>query len=361
MKLRLLLPLFGLFLACSTQAMNFDAIVTKHPHFPHEYTTLADAFDAIPEHHWKTYKIFVKNGVYEEKIKLEKSNVEIIGQSQRGTVIEYEAASGQLDADGNRWGTSGSYVLNIDANHVTLKNLTVRNSFDYLTNDGRASDDPDRVSSSQAVALLIDVDAQYIKLDHVTLLGYQDTLYVKDNSLSYFKNSIIKGNVDFIFGGGTAVFDSCDIIARMRNHDTDTWGYVTAPSTNINQPYGLVFYYSYIGKEPGVPAGSYGLGRPWHPTTTFDDGRYADPDAIGYTLFYRSYLDDHVAFWGSMSGTGKDGDTVTFDPLEDARFAEYQNIGPGAQISADRPQLSYWDAAQINLPHILHGFWYLKN
>ncbi|MFM2481841.1 pectinesterase family protein [Celerinatantimonas sp. YJH-8] len=357
-----LMPLIGLGFTVTCYATNYDAIVTKMPKAANEYSSLSAAIAQAPEQSEHRFKILVKNGIYTEKVNLKKSNISIYGQDQHKTVLEYESASGQNDAEGNHWGTSGSYVLAINGNNVTLKNITVKNSFDYLTNDAKASDDATKIGSSQAVALLIGTNATHVKVKDVTLLGYQDTLYVKDGSTSYFRNSTIKGNVDFIFGGGTAVFDSCAIIARPRGIDAQPIGFVTAPSTMSNVPYGLVFYYSYIGKEAGVPAHSYGLGRPWHPTRTFSDGRYADPDAIGYTLYFRSYLDDHVYYWASMTGHGKDGSTVTFDPMNDARFAEFQNFGPGAYRdgSNPRPQLSYRQAAQINLPHILGGLWYLK-
>lgn len=53
---------------------------------------------------------------------------------------------------------------------------------------------------------------------------------------------------------------------------------------------------------------SYGLGRPWHPTTTFEDGRYADPNAIGQTVFLNTSMDDHIYGWDKMSGKDKQGE-----------------------------------------------------
>ena len=71
-------------------------------------------------------------------------------------------------------------------------------------------------------------------------------------------------------------------------------GYITAPSTNINQDIGFVFLESQLLKEEGIHSDRVGLGRPWHPTTTFKDGRYGEPDTIGQALFIKSWMDDHI-------------------------------------------------------------------
>ncbi|MEI8635094.1 pectinesterase family protein [Vibrio sp. PP-XX7] len=52
----------------------------------------------------------------------------------------------------------------------------------------------------------------------------------------------IMGTVDFIFGGGTAVIEQSEIIARDRDDvldDDEPYGYLTAPCTPIRQPFGL--------------------------------------------------------------------------------------------------------------------------
>ncbi|CAG8999901.1 MAG: Pectinesterase A [Candidatus Celerinatantimonas neptuna] len=156
------------------------------------------------------------------------------------------------------------------------------------------------------------------------------------------------------------VFDSCDIVSKPRGKETSPLGYVTAPSTDIDTTHGLVFYYSYLTKESSVDAKTYGLGRPWHPTRTFSDGRYADPDAKGYTLYFHCYMDNHVYFWGKMSGKDKNGNKIWFYPFKNARFAEYKSTGPGAKVTSSykRPQLSNSEAGKITLKNILGGNWY---
>ncbi|HBF28402.1 MAG TPA: hypothetical protein DDW73_02015 [Rhizobium sp.] len=192
------------------------------------------------------------------------------------------------------------------------------------------------------------------------LSGYQDTLFV-DAGRSLFCHCSVSGNVDFIFGGGTALFENCDIISRPRaNPHILPAGFVVAPSTAKGRPYGLIFHHCNLKRErPDQPSGSHYLGRPWHPTRDFADGRYADPNAVGHAAFLHCSMDDHIAAdgWSAMSGLAKDGQKTWFQPLENARFFEYQTNGPGRQINAHRPQLSDTEAAAYTPEKIL-GDWH---
>lgn len=353
-----LLPLAGL-LCFSAYAAQYDAVVVPQQDGQSQhYTKIAQAVAAAKTSGKEHYKIYIKDGVYNEKFEINAPGVELIGQDRDKTVIEYNAASGMSRPDGKHWGTTGSFVVRVNANDVVLKNLTVKNSFDYPTNDEKPKSDPTKIRSSQAVAFEINKNAQHVKVENVVMDGYQDTLFVKAGSTSYFKDCVVAGNVDFIFGGGTAVFDHCKVIARKRTIPTSPMGYITAPSTDISQPYGLVFFHSEIVKEQGVPKDSFGLGRPWHPTRTFKDGRYADPNAIGATLYIDSYLGDHLFGWDKMSGWTKDHQRQWFYPDKDARFLGYHNYGPGASSIKGAHKLSDSQAKGITIEKILGGDWF---
>ena len=69
-------------------------------------------------------------------------------------------------------------------------------------------------------------------------------LYVTDGR-QYFVNRYIKGDVDFIFGDATAVFENCDIVATNRREG----GYITAASTPETSEFGyLIINSRLIGK-----------------------------------------------------------------------------------------------------------------
>ena len=211
----------------------------------------------------------------------------------------------------------------------------------------------------QAVALMTARGSDRAHFGDVTIDGHQDTVLV-DDGRSCFKNCAISGSVDFIFGAGQTVFEACDIVSRPRTKtNLSLLGYVTAPSTQIRDPYGLVFVRCTLLKESTlVPANSTAFGRPWHAAANMPDGRYADPNAIGSSVFIDCFMDDHITGdgWFSMTGLQKSGSVRTVFLPEDSRFFEYKSTGPGANINSKRRQLTDAQAAEYTVANVL-GDW----
>ena len=361
-QLFLLLALISLS-ACSDKlhhskpvAPAYDAIVggDSLSAFP----TIQAALDAAPKDESIRYRILIKAGRYNEKLSITRANVDIKGEGETATVIYYDAhAANSRHYREDGWGTPGSATLAINSTDVHLADLTIENTFDYLTNDAKqANNDPSAIADSQAVALLLDTRSDRVSASRVTLNGYQDTLFVHGYR-AYFYQSTISGNVDFIFGQGTVIFDQSIIISRPRNStfaEGEIHSFITAPSTHISREYGLTFIDCKLMREQGVPDHSITLGRPWHPTTNFPDGRYADPDAIGKAVFIRTHMDSHInpQGWSSMPGTARDGTKSRIFTPEESRFFEYRSSGPGAAINSQRPQLTDEQAADYSLEKI---------
>jgi pectinesterase len=347
----LLASLVSLVSVCQTVlAAHYQAVVSPTPQ-PHTYVSINAAINAAPADH-SHYVILLKKGVYQERLNITRPNITLVGEEQDKTIISAGIYAGLLDESGQKYGTSGSYTVAVNASDFTARNLTIRNSFDYPANAAKPDTDPTKVKDTQAVALLLDSKSDRARFHKVRLEGYQDTFYTKAGSRSYFTDCQVKGHVDFIFGSGVSVFDRCDIISRRRTDTASPHGYVTAPSTDIKSSYGLIFLRSRLLKEMGVPARSFALGRPWHPTTTFEDGRYADPNAIGQAVFIKSYIDDHIYGWDKMSGKDKQGNTLWFYP-QDSRFFEARNYGPGAVLwDPQRRQLSAEQLRDFTLDRI---------
>lgn len=322
-----------------------------------QFNSIQAAVDAAPASGGWT--IAIAPGTYNELVVIDKPGIRLIGAGAEHTRIAFLRYAGQPRSPGSNLnlGTFRSAIVQITAPDVSLIDLTVENTFDFLTNDGLSSDDPNRVRGTQAVALRIAEDADRTVLQRVRLLGYQDTLYA-DAGRIYVSGGEVRGNVDFIFGKGNAVFDGVDIISRPRGVAMPTTGYVTAPSTLLDNEYGLTFINCRFLRELNVPDESVPLGRPWHPTTTFEDGRYANPYAVGKTTIINSFMDAHITTtgWDSMGGTAKDGSRKRFDPIDDARFSESGSYGPGAAINNARPQLSESELTDYKKHTILAGW-----
>ena len=339
------------------ESVTADAIVASTAIDETHYSSIQEAVNAAPQEGGWT--IAVAPGEYYERVVIDKPGITLIGAGMDQTKIVFDRYAGKAVTRGSEehWGTSRSATVEITRPGVHIANLTIENGFDFLTEDARESSDPVRVSGMQAVALKISEYTDKTFIENVALLGYQDTLYVRGGR-SYFKGGEIRGNVDFIFGDGNAYFDTVSIYSRPRGKDMDITGYITAPSTLISDTFGLTFVNCKLLREEGVPDNSVPLGRPWHPTTTFDDGRYANPFAIGKAVFINTWMDAHITTtgWASMGGSTKEGGRKEFDPINDARFAEYGSSGPGYAINEQRPQLGVEKMDIYKRFNILNGW-----
>ncbi len=296
-----------------------------------------DAADTLPVE--QRYTIHLRKNDYREKVRIDRDNIQLIAEPGTRLVNTLVAAHARAYHRDN-WGTAGSATLTINAENIAVRNLIIENDFDYLNNDARDKNDPQRIKDSQAVALLLDISSDKVVLDNVELIAYQDTLFA-NGKRAYITNSKISGNVDFIFGNGQLLIENSEIIARTRGRKLkagEFYGHITAPSTSIKNSIGIVFLNSRLTREKNVPDHSYSLGRPWHPTTTFPDGRYADPEAIGYTAYINCYMDKHIVpqAWTSMRGTARDGSKTRVFTPEESRFFESGSYGPGAYRENNR-------------------------
>lgn len=299
------------------------------------FSSIQHAIGAVPSHSPTPVTILVKSGLYRELLNVwpDKPTVIIKGASgnPEDVVITYDNAAGTSTPYGTTLGTSRSATANIYANDFRAEGVTFANDFD----EKKHADQP----GHQAVAVRTVGDRAVF--EETRFIGNQDTLLLdtpsKDKiSRSYLRNCYVEGDVDFIFGRGTAVFDHCQIHALARDGATPG-GYVTAASTSLSNPYGFLFTHSRFTSN--ALTGSYYLGRPWHPS--------GDPEAVAQVLIRNSWLDDHIrdAPWTDMSGW----------PWQEARFAEYNNRGPGAGNGPDRPQMEPREASQFTPRHYLAG------
>lgn len=248
------------------------------------FRTLQEAIESARAFMDYTVTIYVRNGVYKEKVIVPSwvENIDIIGEDRDKTIITYDD-----HANINKMGTFRTYTVKVEGSDITFKNLTIENNAAQL---------------GQAVALHTEGDR--LKFINCRILGNQDTIYTGAKfTRLYFKDCYIDGTTDFIFGPSTALFEDC-IIHSKRN------SYVTAASTPKEAKYGYVFKHCKLTAEPGVD--KVYLGRPWRP--------YA------YTLFIECELGKHIVSagwhnWGKQS------------TMETARYMEYKNTGEGANAS----------------------------
>src|SRR4051812_27456307 len=199
------------------------------------------AINAVPNGTAAT--INLQPGRYHEIVTIPatKTHLTLVGTTGNpaDVVIDFDNASGTPKPGGGTYGTSGSATVTIAANDFTARGLTFSNSFNRAAHP--------EIKDTQAVAVKATGDRQLF--DNVRFLGHQDTLLADASSVSsrsrqYYRNCAISGDVDFIFGRATAVFDHATINALDRGGNPN--GYLTAASTQISNPYGFLIINSTV-------------------------------------------------------------------------------------------------------------------
>ncbi|MEV5354754.1 pectinesterase family protein [Streptomyces sp. NPDC052693] len=294
-----------------------------HPGGAGDVTTVQDAVAAAngPGH-----TLVIAPGVYRQTVSVDpaRTGMTWIGASEdpRDVVIVYDNAAGTPKPGGGTYGTSGSATATVQADGFTARWIT-------FANDWLRADHPG-VSGTQAVALKVQGDRS--AFHHCRFLGHQDTLYADSPAVGtfarqYFAHCYAEGDVDFVFGRATAVFERCHFRTLTRTDLSGApYGFVFAPSTAGANPFGHLVTRSRVSSE--APDGFYKMARPWVPSS--------DPTARPMLTVRDTWLGpgiDAVAPYADMRES---------HPWQSMRFAEYRNTGPGAEVTvpANRPRLT---------------------
>ena len=252
-----------------------------------DYKTVQEAFNAIPANNKKPITIFVKNGIYKQKLFLDstKMQVTLIGENRFNTVLSFNDHTGKISSNGSTINTQTSESFLIKANGFTAKNITFENSAGF--------------KAGQAVA----VQAFGDKLIFINcrFLGNQDVLFTPaSSSRQYYENCYIEGTTDFIFGAATAWFEKCHIHSKKNSH-------VTAASTPAEKTYGYIFNDCVLTGDSSLHSVS--LGRPWRP--------YAA------VVYMNCFIGQHIKPEGWSNWNSKENSTT-------ARYSEYKSYGLGS-------------------------------
>jgi pectinesterase len=272
--------------------------------------------------------ILVKPGTYREVVCVPKTAPPITlygtnADATQVTIVFNNYASKPTDSGANpcaaagssTYGTSASATFAVFGSGFEAKNVTFSN--DYVEGSS---------SSNQAVAL--ETQGDKLVFENVRALGNQDTLYVKSSGTgtvarAYFKNSYVEGDVDFIFGRGTAVFDGCTLNYLTTRQGSKGGNYL-APSTAPNNMYGFLVANSTFTAQSGTPNNLIALGRAWDESVTCYMGGVS-PN--GQALVRNSTMGSWIRTANPWSIAATSGRVFS---ATGNRLWEYQNSGPGA-------------------------------
>ncbi|MGH2552298.1 MAG: pectinesterase family protein, partial [Chitinophagaceae bacterium] len=208
-----------------------------------DYMTVQGAIDAVQVNNNKPVAIFIKKGLYEEKIFIDstKKHITLMGEDKLNTVLTWNDHTGKISPSRDTINTRTSWSCKILANNFTARNITFRNDAGF--------------SAGQAVA--VECNGDKAAFFNCRFIGNQDVLFTNsDKSRQYYEHCYIEGTTDFIFGSSTVWFEKCSIYSKKNSH-------VTAASTPKEKNFGYVFNYCELDGDTSLHNVS--LGRPWRP------------------------------------------------------------------------------------------------
>ena len=281
-----------------------------------DFKTVQQAFNAIPSNNKKPVMIFVRNGVYKEKLHLDSTKhfVTVIGQDKFNTILTYDDHTGKISPKGDTINTYSSASFFMRANDFTASNITFENTAGF--------------TAGQAVAIHIFGDRA--AFFNCRFVGNQDVLFASvPNTRQYYEDCYIEGTTDFIFGPSIAWFEQCHIHSKKNSH-------VTAASTPQSQNFGYVFKDCMLTADSTLRNVS--LGRPWRPFSN--------------VVYMYCYIDRHIIpqGWSNWNNT---------ENYKTTRYAEYRNYGPGAQVATRvswAKQLSDEEVKLFTLENVMKGW-----
>ncbi|XP_074340961.1 pectinesterase-like [Apium graveolens] len=259
-----------------------------------QYKTIGAALAAYPKGNKGKYTIYVKAGVYDEYITVTKDQVNVFmyGDGPRKTMV----TGSKCNAKGISTMQSASFAA-VGAGFVA-KGMGFQNT---AGPDGH-----------QAVALRVqsDMSAFY----NCRIDGYQDSLYTQTHR-QFYRNCVISGTVDFIFGDGAVIIQNSLIIVRMPGPSQKNT--VTAQGrSDRREPTGIVIQNCRIVPEQKLFPQRFQvqtfLGRPWK--------------EYSMTVIMESQLADFIQPAGWMPWEGNFA-------LDTLFYREYANGGPGANTA----------------------------
>ncbi|KAF0899790.1 hypothetical protein E2562_024107 [Oryza meyeriana var. granulata] len=293
-----------------------------------KFKTINDALVAMPKKYTGRYIIYVKEGVYEEYVTITKkmANVTMYGDGAKKTIIT-----------GNR---------NFVDGRTTYKTATFNVQGDGFMGIALGFRNTAGAAKHQAVALLVQSDKSIFL--NCRMEAYQDTLYAHSKT-QFYRNCVISGTVDFIFGDAAAVFQNC--VLTLRRPLDNQQNIATAQGrADGREATGFVLQHCRFTaestlKDASRPAVRSYLARPWR--------------EYSRTLIMDSDIPAFVDKAGYLPWSGDFG-------LKTLWYAEYGNKGAGAATAGRvswpgyKKVISKEEATKFTVQNFLHAEPWIK-
>ena len=186
-----------------------------------DFKTIQGAINSLPDSAATPRTIFIKNGIYNEKLYIQKSNIIFSGEDREKTVITQAIARDEWRCLHNDdWGVA---TINLEANDVTLQNLSITNSYGRDAEERTIQCLKDSINPIKKIGkgghqmALRTFKCTRLKVINCKLVAYGgDTVspWYTSGGMFYFKDCVMEGGVDFYCPRGWAYAENCTFIAN---------------------------------------------------------------------------------------------------------------------------------------------------
>ncbi len=285
-------------------------VYVGYPDKKNNYDTVAEAVEVCkrmnPRDERHRIKVHIAPGTYREQVIVTTPYISFVNDTDKQVLLtwyygigyKYYSAdetgfynpendydkfykNGNTGKDVSTWGVT--LLIEESATGFRAEGITFENSFNrYLTkeeledgveNAGTQGEKPARKAGTDVQtkaaterATAVGIRADQVEFKNCGFFSSQDTLFtggeVPHNM--YFKNCLIEGQTDYIFGDGNAIFDECEL--RWKGYSAgSTGGYITAGRRDAGAE-GYLFRNCTVTANSALTVTGGYWGRPWRQT-----------------------------------------------------------------------------------------------
>jgi pectinesterase len=218
-----LIALAGILLSFTVYAQRkFPAKIIVDINGKGGFRSLQEAINSLPDSAANPRTIYIKKGIYHEKIFITKHNIILEGEGRDKTVITQDIARDEWRCDHlDDWGVA---TFNLNGNDITLKNLTIANDYGFNQKEPRTiTCATDTVTHQKVITngghqmALRSMKSTRLKAVNCRFRAYAGDTVSPWNTVDgmfYFKDCLMEGGVDFYCPRGWAYAENCTFYAN---------------------------------------------------------------------------------------------------------------------------------------------------
>jgi pectinesterase len=187
-----------------------------------DFGTIQEALNSLPADAPSPRTIFIRKGIYHEKVFIEKNNLILEGEDRERTILTFSLARDAWRCDHpDDWGVA---TLNLRGSDITLKNLSIQNTYGFDNMAAQTAIDctADSLNHRKTISrqghqmALRSFQTTRLRVIGCILKAYGgDTVSPWNVSagLFYFSDCVMEGGVDFYCPRGWAYAERCTFVA----------------------------------------------------------------------------------------------------------------------------------------------------